>query len=254
MRVLERSAASDHEYDYGVAWIDCLSRGPGLGRSVLMRANHAEPSEAPAAYRNRPLELPRRLEPTVPVTFPDWSLNPLTVRAFNAVYYNRHTSRRRVIDCNRYFYPLDSIRHWNRIYGRRGMIQYQCLFPPETARDGLRALLERLSSAGLGSFLAVLKSFGEASGGVLSFPRPGFTLSLDLPHTKTLAAQVRALDELVVANAGRIYLAKDALVTPELFREMYPDLPKFLEVKNRVDPGGRFASSQSRRLGITPPT
>jgi decaprenylphospho-beta-D-ribofuranose 2-oxidase len=253
--VLERCAASDRDYAYGVAWIDCVARGASLGRSVLMRADHAEATELPSRGRESPFQTPNRFEPSVPFVLPNATLNSLSVRVFNSLFYGLHGVGRHVVDCGRYFYPLDAVHHWSRIYGRRGMIQYQLALPPETSRRGLIEVLEELSSARRSSFLAVLKSFGPSSGGLLSFPRPGFTLALDLPYTgEDLIRTVRRMDEIVLRHGGRIYLAKDSTLGPDHFAEMYPELRQFREIKAELDPDERFASSQSRRLGITQPS
>ncbi len=248
---LERCLESDQDYDYGVAWIDCLSRGRSLGRAVLMRANHARVSELPAALRATPLIAPRRRSIAVPFTLPSGTLNPLTVTAFNAVYYHAHRTRRSLLPCERYFYPLDWVRHWNRCYGRRGVLQYQFLLPPERARQGLIEVLEALSSSRRASFLAVLKSMGPASGGLLSFPRPGYTLALDLPNTgPELHEALAGLDRIVLRHGGSIYLAKDACLGPGAFQEMYPALDRFRAIKAQVDPEQRFSSSLARRVGL----
>jgi decaprenylphospho-beta-D-ribofuranose 2-oxidase len=251
-QALERCTASDDRYAYGVAWIDCLARGRSLGRSVLLRANHAEPEELPEKRRAEPYRGRRRWRPTVPFPLPNQTLNPLTVSAFNFAMYHSYRSGHGVVDSDGYFYPLDNMaHHWNRIYGRRGMLQYQFVLPAETSRQGLVEVLTELSSARRASFLAVLKSFGPESGGLLSFPRPGFTLALDLPFTgNDLLAALGRLDRIVARHGGRIYLAKDACLEPEIFQEMYPALRRFQEVKAKVDPEARFSSSQARRLGI----
>src|SRR5262249_38644400 len=162
-----------------------------------------------------------------------------------------HPNGRQIVDYDTFFYPLDHVLGWNRIYGRRGFVQYQALFPPATSRQGLIRLLETISASRKASFLAVLKSTGPANKGLLSFPRPGHTLALDLPNTgEDLRLLLRQLDDLVLAHGGRLYLAKDALVAPEVFQAMYPALGRFRQVKARFDPNHRFVSSQARRLGI----
>ena len=168
--VLTRIDETDDDYAYSVAWIDCLARGRSLGRSVLLRANHAAPDDLPARWRADPHRVPRRWEPTVPFVLPNFVLNPMSMRVFNALYYRGHGARRFVTDCNRYFYPLDSLHHWNRVFGPRGVIQYQALFPPESAREGLIELLEVIANAGSGSFLAVLKSMGNRATGSSASP------------------------------------------------------------------------------------
>ena len=253
--VLTRMDETDHDYAYSVAWIDCLARGRSLGRSVLLRANHAQLDDLPERWRSQPHRVPRRWEPTVPVVLPNFVLNPLSMRMFNSLYYQGHRARRFVTDCSRYFYPLDSLHHWNRVFGPRGVIQYQALLPPESTREGMIELLEVIAKAGMGSFLAVLKSMGEASGGILSFPRPGKTLSLDIPYVgPELLSLLEKLDRIVLRHGGRVYLAKDSCLQPEVFAEMYPSLPQFQAIKARLDPNQRFSSSLARRLAITAPS
>jgi FAD/FMN-containing dehydrogenase len=250
---LELFAQSDRDYQYSVAWVDCLSGGKGkLGRSVLLRGNHTPAADLPARWRDAPLTLRPRRQSRVPFFFPGFVLGPWSVRAFNEVFYRKHHNGRSFIDYDRYFYPLDAVLEWNKIYGRRGFLQYQAVLPPATSRKGLIALLERLAAAKAASFLAVLKSMGAGSGGLLSFPMPGHTLTLDIPYTgPALLDLVRDLDRIVLENQGRLYLAKDACLTPATFRAMYPTMDKFLEVKGKVDPKTLFASTQSRRLGLT---
>jgi decaprenylphospho-beta-D-ribofuranose 2-oxidase len=249
---LDAMAESDHLYEFSVAWIDCLARGKALGRSVLMRANPAARSDLPAGSVD-PLSRRRHPERSLPFDFPSALLNPLTVGAFNALFYSLHrTVSGRLVDIDSFFYPLDAIRHWNRMYGRRGFVQYQIAFPPEASRTGLAKVLERVSASGRGSFLGVLKSFGSASAGLLSFPFPGYTLALDLPVGDGLVPFLRELDRLVLDGGGRVYLAKDAVTTRETFAAMYPRLDEFRAIKARLDPGNRLSSSQARRVGILP--
>ena len=241
---------SDHLYEYSVAWIDCLARGRSLGRSVLMRANPAARSDLKNGTRD-PYALPRRGGRVIPFDFPGGILNPWTIGLFNALFYAAHrTAPRRLADIDSFFYPLDSIRHWNRMYGGRGFVQYQVAFPPESGRQGLAELIERVSASGRASFLGVLKRFGAASRGMLSFPMPGYTLALDIPVSDGLVPFLRELDALVLDHGGRLYLAKDAATTAASFAAMYPRLPEFQAVKRRLDPDGKLSSSQARRLGI----
>jgi decaprenylphospho-beta-D-ribofuranose 2-oxidase len=187
----------------------------------------------------------------VPCYFPAAALNSWSVGLFNAAYYAGHADSRRLVDFDSFFYPLDRIRHWNRIYGRRGFIQYQALFPLETSRGGLIRLLEKISTSRRASFLAVLKTTGATGRGLLSFPFAGHTLALDLPNTgPDLKELLCELDNILLAHGGRLYLAKDAMTTRANFQTMYPHLHQFRQVKNRVDPNHRFMSSQARRLGI----
>jgi decaprenylphospho-beta-D-ribofuranose 2-oxidase len=251
---LEDMLAEDERFDYAVTWIDALRPGRGMGRAVAMRAHHARPEELPPARRSDALALRPARRLVVPFRMPGFTLNAFSMAAFNEAFFRAHPHRDFVQGLDAYFYPLDRIQHWNRMYGRRGVIQFQCLFPTETARRGLTEILTRLSSARRPSFLAVLKSCGPASGGLLSFPAPGYTLALDLPHTGSdLLATLAELEAIVLREGGRIYLAKDACLRRESFEAMYPRLPAFREVRAKVDPEGRLASSQARRLGLAGP-
>jgi FAD/FMN-containing dehydrogenase len=243
---------SDENYQYSVAWIDCLATGNSLGRAVLMRGHHAAPHElsTPGA-QSAPLESPSKRSKIVPLDFPDFALNPFSVKAFNAAYYAAHPTKTSIVDFDSFFYPLDTIENWNRIYGARGFIQYQVALPRETSRAGLTQLLEKISSSGHASFLAVLKTFGKANAAPLSFPFAGHTLALDIPMTDDLPNFVRELDAITLKNNGRVYLAKDALLSPENFRKMYPRYEEWRAVKTQLDPDEKFTSAFSRRLEIT---
>jgi len=241
---------SDINYQYSVAWIDCLATGRHMGRAVLMRGNHASASDLPASIRD-PLAQPPRRQWTLPFDFPSLVLNSLTVRAFNAFYYTLHRNAvRQLVDLETFFYPLDAIHHWNRMYGRRGFVQYQSALPLTGGLEGLKRLLTRLARSRRASFLAVLKRFGKSSPGPLSFPLEGYTLALDLPVANGLIPLLRELDGLVLDYGGRIYLAKDAVMTAPTFKAMYPKLEQFRAIKTRLDPQGLFSSSQARRVGI----
>ena len=183
---LDSFAATDRNFRYSVAWIDCLASGRRLGRSVIMSANHALVGDLPRRLATQPLIVPERSVRSVPFFFPSFALNSLSVRAFNALYYAANPSRQTIVDYDTFFYPLDRVLHWNRIYGRRGFVQYQVLFPPETSRRGLVELLEQISRSRRASFLAVLKSSGPASPSPLSYLYPGHTLALDLANTPEL--------------------------------------------------------------------
>ena len=243
-------AESDHLYEHSVAWIDCLSGGKALGRSVLMRANHARKEDIPDRYGD-PLSPPRAARRSIPFDCPSAMLSSLTIRAFNSVFYRAHpTSSDNIVDFDRFFYPLDAIHHWNRMYGRRGFTQYQVVFPLESGLAGLVELLHRVSASGRGSFLGVLKRFGDANPGLLSFPMNGYTLALDLPMKDGLVPFLRELDRVTLRFGGRVYLAKDAVTTAESFAAMYPRLDEFRKVKRRLDPREKLSSSLARRLGI----
>ncbi|MCP5039413.1 MAG: FAD-binding oxidoreductase [bacterium] len=248
---LERFFACDEEFAYAVAWIDCLARGRSLGRSVLMLANHAALHELPPELRGEPCAFKEGFRLPVPFTFPAIALNPWSMKLFNVGFNALHPDMSKVVPCDNFFYVLDRVDHWNRIYGRRGVVQYQCVLPTETSRAALIEILERLSEGSRASFLAVLKSLGPSSQGLLSFPTQGYTLALDLPNTGgDLVEELQRIDEIVLRAGGRIYLAKDACMRPDVFAQMYPQLERFKAIKAQFDPEQRFASSQARRLGI----
>ncbi len=245
----ELFARTNEDYQYSVAWIDCLASGSSLGRSVLMLGNHAPRSKV---KKGDPLRIKQKKKLNVPFNFPSFALNKASIKAFNFTYYNSYKDERgKIVDYDSFFYPLDRIHNWNRAYGKRGFVQYQAVFPPETSYRGLTQMLERLSRSGRSSFLAVLKSSGPQNGGLLSFPFKGYTLALDIPiHDAGLFPFLRELDQLVLAHGGRVYLAKDSEAAPDVFAQMYPTLPRFQEIKATVDPNNRFSSSQARRLQI----
>ncbi len=239
---------------YSVAWIDCLAGGPALGRSILMTGEHAEPDELPARRRADPFRIPGRPRLNVPLFLPGWALNHAAMKAFNEIYYRRPLRARSYRDLDRFFFPLDSIGNWNRIYGRRGFIQYQFVLPRDRCADALPRILERIQASGRASFLAVLKLFGPAHPDrppSLGFPREGYTLALDFPWDDRTERLTPELDALVLEAGGRIYLAKDACMAPATFATMYPQAT---DVRAQLPDGGpaRFASHQSGRLELTP--
>jgi FAD/FMN-containing dehydrogenase len=213
------SAESDQDYEYTVAWIDCTARGPSLGRGLFARGNHA-----PEGTTNTPRPPGRGF--TFPVELPVSLVNGLTLRAFNRLYYNRQREARTqsIVHYQPFFYPLDALLEWNRIYGPRGFFQYQCVLPGADGRTAVREILERIAASGEGSFLAVIKVFGNLeSPGLLSFPRAGVTLAVDFPNRgKPTLALMEGLDEVVRAAGGRLYPAKDARMRGEDFRRAYP--------------------------------
>jgi decaprenylphospho-beta-D-ribofuranose 2-oxidase len=243
---MSKMTVRDEAYRYSVAWIDCLASGGRLGRGVITRANHVEAS--PRALKRR-----RQLL-RVPFTPPVRAIPPAAVAAFNGVYFRRAPLRREgeLQDPFSYFYPLDALGAWNRLYGPRGFTQYQFVVP-FGSEAVLKEVIEGLAAAGLPVFLAVLKRFGAASPGPLSFPRPGWTLALDLPlGLPGLSRQLDLVDEAVAEAGGSVYLAKDGRLEPSLLRVMYPRLEQFLGAKRRFDPDGLMSSDLSRRLGLSP--
>ncbi|MHC4948813.1 MAG: FAD-binding protein [Planctomycetota bacterium] len=249
---IERFETTDDRYRYSVAWIDGLARGRSLGRSVVMGANAAAVDDLPARRRAAALVPPRRRRPGIPFNLPAAVLSPLTVRAFNALFYRRHGDRAgALVPVGPFFHPLDAIGHWYRLYGRRGFVQYQVALPRETSRAGLVELLEAIGRSRRASFLAVLKAFGPGGDGLLSFPMAGHTLALDMANTgDDLAPFIRSLDEITLRHGGRVYLAKDAFLDADALPAMYPRLDEFRAVRRRVDPDGVFASSLARRLRL----
>lgn len=236
---------ASHDWPYTVGWIDCLARGKALGRGILMRGRHATGAEA----GERPPGPRRRVR--VPFDTPEWLLSPPLMRSFNTVYYltRKWRSRRRLVSYESFFYPLDAIADWNRLYGKRGFLQYQCVLPRAAGPGALGELLERLAASGAASFLAVIKDCGSAAPAYLSFPLEGTTLALDLPYRGgRTEALVHELNALVAAAGGRIYLAKDAVTRKEHFAQMMPRLAEWRAVRDRWDPEHRFRSAQSARL------
>ena len=234
------SQRSADDYEYTVAWIDCASKGRALGRGLFSRANHG-----PACPDARPSAPSRR--PTVPFTPPVSLINPVSLKAFNSLYFHRQRANVAYVTTHYepYFYPLDGVGSWNRIYGPHGFLQYQCVIPPAGARAGIERLLEVITSSGTGSFLAVLKQFGDQpSPGMLSFPRPGTTLALDFPNQgeRTLRL-LDGLDDIVAEAGGAVYPAKDARMAGRRFRHYFPAWEAF---SHFIDP--RFSSSFWRRV------
>jgi FAD/FMN-containing dehydrogenase len=250
---LEAFERIDGVYGNSVAWIDCASTKGRLGRSILNAANFAARDALPPAMRQEPFALKPKFSPSVPFDLPNFALSALTVRTFNDGLYAIH--RRKAgparFDYQSFFFPLDSIHDWYRIYGKRGFVQYQCAWPEAESRAGLIETLEAISASRRGSFLTVLKKFG-AQEGMLSFPMPGYTLALDFPVAEGLMEFLDRLDAMVLARRGRVYLAKDARMRPETFRAMYPNLPRWQQIKAAADPNNRFSSSLARRIGMLP--
>jgi FAD/FMN-containing dehydrogenase len=238
---------------YSVAWIDCLARGAALGRSLVYAAEHATREEIAALRPGaEPFPPTRKARLTVPLDMPMGLLNRASVRAFNELYFRRGAMRAGdpfLVHWDPYFFPLDGIRDWNRIYGRDGFLQYQCVIPPASAPKALGEIIERVSRRGSASFLAVLKQLGDSSG-TISFSMSGFTLALDLPVTADVFPLLDELDGVVVAAGGRLYLAKDSRQAQATFEAGYPGLTAFRDIRRAIGADGRIASRLSTRLGI----
>jgi decaprenylphospho-beta-D-ribofuranose 2-oxidase len=249
--LLARMETGDDGYRYSMAWVDCLARGRSFGRSVLMRGDHARAEELDGGDRADRLAVPAANSLAAPAWVPGGMLRRSTVRAFNEAYFRRapREERGRLEGLFPFFHPLDGVRGWNRLYGSRGFLQYQ-LAVPFGAEEALRAALERLSAAGAPSFLTVLKRFGPQPG-LLSFPLAGWTLALDVPAgLPGLGPLLDGLDELVAAAGGRVYLAKDSRLRPDLLEAMYPQIERWREIRARLDPAERMRSDLARRLGL----
>jgi decaprenylphospho-beta-D-ribofuranose 2-oxidase len=278
---LDRMQKRDGEYRYSVAWVDCLARGRNLGRAVITRANHARIPDLSAAGHSAPerassdraasdraatriasrhlgragfdpLAFDPRVALNVPFVAPPGLLNTLSLSAFNEAWYRKAPRQvsTRPEPMASFFHPLDGVGAWNRLYGPRGFLQYQ-LVVPFGAEDTIRAVIEQLAGRRVASFLAVLKSFGPGNPGPLSFPIAGWTLALDLPAGQAgLSEVLDDLDEQVAEAGGRVYLAKDSRLRPELLASMYPRLDEWRAVRRRVDPDGLIASDLGRRLSL----
>lgn len=233
----------NHASTYSVAWIDCLASGRRLGRSLLMLGEHTQDGT---------LELARKKSLNIPLDMPSSILNHYSIKAFNSLYYHRTCSKTKteLVSFEPYFYPLDAIGNWNRLYGKAGFVQYQFVLPKAVGVKGLRQILEVIVKSGKGSFLAVLKAFGKKNENYLSFPIEGYTLALDFKMSEETVQLIKLLDSVVVEMGGRIYLTKDALMTETSFKKTYPHWEQFEEVRSKYGAIGKFASSQSKRLGL----
>ena len=243
-RFIEALKEAGPRWPYTMGWIDCLSRGRGMGRGILMRGRWAERAEAPP-------DPPRpKSRPAIPFVFPGWVISRASVRAFNSLYYHRHRAgvERGIAHPESFLYPLDVIRHWNRMYGPRGFTQYQCVLPDTAGQGAARRFLELLTSRGGASMLCVIKDCGAEGPGLLSFPLKGISIALDIPIRDNTQSLVDALNELVIAEGGRIYLAKDAFTRPDHFRAMEPRLPEWTRIRRHWDPQGQLRSAQSVRI------
>jgi len=242
----------DHLYDYSVAWIDLMATGSSMGRSVLTRGRFATAREATPKLGNDRYAYKAGELVTAPPVFPSGVLNKWTVRAFNELWFRKAPQQRRdeLQTIPTFFHPLDMVRVWTRIYGPGGFLQWQFVIP-FGAEETLKTIVEELSASGCLSFLAVLKTFGPANPAPLSFPSAGWTLALDIPTgIDGLAQLLDRLDEKVVEVGGRIYLAKDSRVRPELLPAMYPRIDEWRAIRHAVDPNGVFQSDLARRLGL----
>ena len=228
---------------YSVVWIDCLARGRKLGRSLLFPGEHADDGR---------FDMPRHRPLDVPLEMPDFLLNHYTMGIFASVFYHRVCGRRseHVTHYEPFFYPLDRIHHWNRVYGKRGFTQYQFVLPREAGLEGMNTILQRIVASRSGSFLAVLKAFGKGNANLLSFPMEGYTLALDFKIRDGLFALLETLDSIVLDYAGRVYLSKDVRMSERVFKQGYPGWEEFRQIRQQYGADRVFRSLQSERLGI----
>lgn len=224
-------------WTYSVAWIDCLQTGKNIGRSILMRGEHAFKHQLPKKLQENPLRLKKKWMPTIPFYFPNFVLNNFTVKLFNMLYFSKQTKKevKNYIDYETFFYPLDVVNEWNKIYGKSGFIQYQFVIPKEKGKQGMKKILETIAKSGNGSFLAVLKLFGKNNPETYnSFPQEGYTLALDFKVNKKLKKLVETLDQIVEEYDGRIYLTKDSMSKSSLTNYLQNvQNPKFVSAQHK---------------------
>ncbi len=227
---------------YSVGWVDTTAKGDKAGRGILEEGDFVEGSDFANAGKTS----------TVPFNLPSFAMNQLVVKAFNAVYIRRvpEDGRTRIRAIEDFFFPLDRIHKWNRLYGKKGFYQFQCVVPMDGAAAVIGGMLNKIARSGLASPLAVLKMMGDGKAGMMSFPMAGITLSVDFPNRKQSAFLIKELEEMTLQAKGKIYLAKDALSSPETIRAMYPELEEYSEIINRVDPEGIFATDLVKRLEL----
>ncbi len=224
-------------WTYSVAWIDCLQKGNKMGKSILMIGEHATLSEIPDKWKQSPLNSKKKSKLNIPFNFPSFVLNTFTVKAFNFLYYFKQRKKviNNIVDYDTFFYPLDAINNWNRIYGKNGFIQYQFIIPKEKGKEGMTEILKTIAQSGQGSFLAVLKLYRKSNPKAHnSFPIDGYSLALDFKINKKLPALVNELDRIVESYNGRIYLAKDSMSKKSLIDYVkIPETDKFDSVQHQ---------------------
>jgi len=247
-------SAESGDFTHTVSWIDCVTSGAAMGRGIFMRGRYA-----PTGTRGS-ISLLQRVGELAPglldfrVDGPNWLLNSASIRAFNETYFRKQAKgvTRSTVHYAPFFFPLDNVRQWNRLYGERGFLQYQFVVPPDPDHRAIRQVLAEITRSGLGSFLAVIKEFGERTHPGLSFPAPGTTLALDFGHAGApLLDLLDRLDAIVLESGGRVYLGKDARLPREMFRKMYPGWAAWKDVRDRWDPNNVFQSALGQRLGLT---
>jgi decaprenylphospho-beta-D-ribofuranose 2-oxidase len=247
IRLFEES----ENWTYSVAWIDCLSKEKNLGRSIMMRGENASFNELNSTQKKHPLKIHQDGKLSVPFYFPSFVLNSFSVKAFNFLYYHKQLSKKieNIVHYDTFYYPLDAIHHWNRIYGRNGFTQYQFVIPRKNGREGLIELIGHIGKKKMGSFLTVLKLFGKQDENYIRFPMEGWTLAMDFKIQPSLWKFLDEMDELVLKYGGRVYLTKDVRMNPEFLLSTYPQAGLFIKKIQEIN-SGNIASLQSQRLSI----
>lgn len=237
---------------YSVAWIDCIASGNKLGRGIVMLGEHAAAADLPNDLRSKCLKVHHSANLRMPINLPSFTLNGISVGAFNFSYYHWHRLSRNKFTTHydSFFYPLDSIKEWNRLYGKKGFLQYQFVIPLSAGEVGLPEIIKKISQSRLASFLGVLKLLCSSEH-PLSFAMEGYTLALDFPISNRLFTLLDELDDLVLKFGGRIYLAKDARMKMETFKQGYPKHNGFKEMLSEINDDWKFESNLARRLSIT---
>ena len=240
-----------NHYTYSVAFLDLLKKGKSFGRGILAVGEHAKMEDLDEKQKRNPLQLASKSKLSIPFYLPSFVLNSVSTKCLNFLYYHKNTKREidSVVPHDPFFYPLDAILHWNRGYGKNGFVQYQFVLPLEN-KKGLIEIIQKIGNKNLGAYLAVLKIFGEQDD-LISFPKKGFTLALDIPVRKGLFEFLDEMDKIVLENGGRIYMTKDARMKPEMLQAGYPGYSDFVEIIKQYNPSLKFRSFQSDRLGIT---
>lgn len=250
LRKLIEGLKANEQSTYSVAWVDCLASGKDLGRGVVMLGEHAQVDDLPLRDREFPLKLHKKAKLRIPIDMPSFLLNGLTIGAFNSLYYHFHRMARKEFTAHydSFFFPLDFMLDWNKLYGKRGMLQYQFVIPFGDGEAVLSRILAKISKSRMASFLSVLKLLGPGEH-PLSFPMPGYTLAMDFPVTEQLFPLLNELDKIVAGAGGRIYLAKDSRMNLETFANGYPEISRFRALLAEKA-GIKFGSLQSERLSI----
>ncbi len=250
--LMEKTEANAN-HTYTVSWLDCLASGNSFGRGIVLCGEHATKEELNEKQLRNPYLTHCDPKLVIPFNFPSFTLNNFTVKAFNMLYYNKTLKKvtEDIIHYDPYFYPLDMVHQWNRIYGKQGIAQYQFVVPYKVSKEVIKEVLIKTQKSGLASFLSVLKLFGKQRENYIRFPKEGYTLTLDFPISEKSIKLMNEIDEIVLRNDGRLYLTKDGRMPKESFYKGYPEADKFKKLINEINPGNKFRSLQSQRIELT---